>query len=246
MKTTTVVLLLALAVALCGSTLPARAAEDPVAAGILAKLKAARADLEYTTPRESAIKGLYEVGVRGGPTLYVSADGVFFVAGDLFSVGAGGFTNLAEKRRSAERRDEIAALRPEDAIVFAPENPKATIMVFTDIDCGYCRKLHQEVPELNRLGIAVHYLAFPRAGIGSPSYRKLVTAYCSEDRGDALTRLKRGENLPDRSCENPVESQYMLGQRVGVEGTPAMVLEDGTLIPGYQPAADLARLLGIN
>lgn len=233
-------------IAFCAVSLPARAEDDPVAAGILAKLKAARADLEYGTPRESSIKGLYEVGVRGGPMLYVSADGAFFVAGDLFSIGPGGFTNLAEKRRSAERRDEIAALRPEDAIVFAPPNPKATIAVFTDIDCGYCRKLHQEVPELNRLGIAVHYLAFPRAGIGSPSYRKLVTAYCSEDRGDALTRLKRGENLPDRQCENPVESQYMLGQRIGVEGTPALVLEDGTLIPGYQPAADLARLLGIN
>ncbi|MFM7273847.1 MAG: DsbC family protein [Gammaproteobacteria bacterium] len=240
-------LTLALAlVAFCAVSLPARADDDPVAAGVLAKLKAARADLEYGTPRESSIKGLYEVGVRGGPTLYVSADGAFFVAGDLFSIGPGGFTNLAEKRRSAERRDEIAALRPEDIIVFAPPNPKATIAVFTDIDCGYCRKLHQEVPELNRLGIAVHYLAFPRAGIGSPSYRKLVTAYCAEDRGDALTRLKRGENLPDRQCDNPVESQYMLGQRIGVEGTPALVLEDGTLIPGYQPAADLARLLGIN
>lgn len=246
MKGLVALLRFALIASLFGTMPYASAAEDPAASVVLAKLKAARPDLEYGPPRESAIKGIYEVSVRGGPTLYVSADGAFFVAGDLFSTGAGGFTNLAEKRRSAERRDEMAALRPEDSIVFAPENPKATIMVFTDIDCGYCRKLHQEVPELNRLGIAVHYLAFPRAGIGSPSYRKLVTAYCSEDRGDALTRLKRGENLPDRQCENPVESQYMLGQRVGVEGTPALVLEDGTLIPGYQPAADLARLLGIN
>lgn len=233
-------------VVLCAMSLPARAAEDPAATVVLARLKAARADLEYSMPKESAIKGIYEVSVRGGPTLYVSADGAFFVAGDLFSIGPGGFTNLAEKRRSADRRDEIAAVRQEDMIVFAPPNPKATITVFTDVDCGYCRKLHQEVPELNRIGIAVHYLAFPRAGIGSPSYRKLVTAFCSEDRGDALTRLKNGEDLPDRQCENPVESQYMLGHRVGVEGTPALVLEDGTLIPGYQTAADLARLLGIN
>lgn len=225
---------------------PAMAADDPVAVALLAKLKASRADLEYSMPRQSAMPGLYEVSVKGGPTLFLSADGSFFVAGDLFSIGPGGFINLAEKQRDADRRKALAALKTSDMIVFAPENPKATVTVFTDIDCGFCRKFHQEVPALNAMGIAVHYLAFPRAGLGSPSFRKIATAWCSADRGAALTSLKNGTDLPDNVCAgNPVAAQYALGEQLGVTGTPALVLEDGTLIPGYQPADELARVMGV-
>ncbi len=246
MKTRTI--LLCGLVWLASAALPsaAAAADDPAAVALLAKLKAARADLEYTMPRQSAMPGLYEVSVKGGPTLYVTADGGFFVAGDLFAVGPGGFTNLAEQKRSADRRQALSALKPADMIVFAPPNPKATITVFTDVDCGYCRKFHQEVPELNAMGIAVHYLGFPRAGLGSSSFRKIATAWCSADRGGTLTRLKNGENVPDNVCpDNPIAAEYALGEQLGVTGTPALVLEDGTLIPGYQPAAELARLLGV-
>ena len=230
----------------CAAPVMVSAADDPAAVALLAKLKAARADLEYSMPRQSPMPGLYEVGVRGGPTLYVSADGSFFVAGDLFSVGPGGFTNLAEQKRDADRRQVISGLNPADMVVFAPPNPKATITVFTDIDCGFCRKFHQEVPQLNAMGISVQYLAFPRAGVGSPSFRKLATAWCAKDRGAALTELKNGGNLPDNVCAaNPIAQQYAIGEQVGVTGTPALVLEDGTLIPGYQPAEELARLLGV-
>lgn len=248
MKTPATLLRSVLLLLLCGAPgLRVHAADDPVALALLAKLKAARADLEYSMPRKSAMPGLYEVSVKSGPTLYVSADGGFFVAGDLFAVGPGGFTNLAEQKRDADRRQALASLNPADMIVFAPANPKATITVFTDIDCGFCRKFHQEVPQLNAMGIAVHYLAFPRAGVGSPAYRKIATAWCATDRGATLTRLKNGENVPDNVCaNNPVAAQYALGEQLGVTGTPALVLEDGTLIPGYQPAAELARLLGVN
>jgi thiol:disulfide interchange protein DsbC len=122
---------------------------------------------------------------------------------------------------------------------------KATISVFTDVDCGYCRKLHLEVPELNARGIEVRYLAFPRQGTTSPSFDKLVSAWCAADRNDAITRLKRGETIPRKSCANPVERQYVLGHQMGVEGTPAIIFEDGSLHPGYAPAADLAKLLGL-
>ena len=232
--------------AVTGAAPRAFSADDPVAAALLAKLKAARTDLEYSLPRQSAVPGLYEVSVKGGPTLYVSADGAYFVAGDLFAVGPGGFTNLAEQKRDADRRSALSAIKPADMIVFAPPNPKATITVFTDVDCGYCRKFHKEVPQLNAMGIAVHYLAFPRAGLGSSSFRKIATAWCSPDRGAMLTRMKNGEDVPENVCDgNPVAAQYALGEQLGVTGTPALVLEDGTLIPGYQPADELARLLGV-
>lgn len=225
---------------------PTLAADDPVALALLAKLKAARTDLEYSMPSKSAIQGLYEVRVKGGPTLFLSADGSFFVAGDLFSIGPGGFINLAEKQRDEDRRKALAALKTSDMIVFAPENPKATVTVFTDIDCGFCRKFHKEVPALNAMGIAVHYLAFPRAGLGSPSFRKIATAWCSADRGAALTSMKNGTDIPDNVCaDNPIAAQYALGEQLGVTGTPALILENGTLIPGYQPAEELANIMGV-
>ena len=144
-------------------------AEDPQAEVILKALSAARPDLQYEQPRPSPMAGLYEVQVKGGPRLYIDADGSHFIAGDLFAVQKSGFVNLAEEGRQKERAELIAAVKPEDMIIFAPQNPKATITVFTDVDCGYCQKLHSEVAELNALGIAVHYLAFPRAGLGSPA-----------------------------------------------------------------------------
>lgn len=220
-------------------------AEDPAAA-ILKALGAARPDLQYEQPRPSPMPGLFEVQVKGGPLLYITADGSHFIAGDLFEVQKSGFVNLAEQGRQKERAELIAAVKTEDMIIFAPQNPKATITVFTDVDCGYCRKLHNEIAELNDLGIAVHYLAFPRAGLGSPSFRKIASAWCAADRGAALTSLKNGEEIPENVCAgNPVAAHMLLGEKVGVSGTPALVLEDGTLVPGYRPAKELAKLLGI-
>ena len=221
-------------------------AEDPQAEVILKALSAARPDLQYEQPRPSPMAGLYEVQVKGGPLLYIDADASHFISGDVFAVQKSGFVNLAEQGRQKERAELIAAVKPEDMIIFAPENPKATIAVFTDVDCGYCRKLHSEVAELNELGIAVHYLAFPRAGLGSPSFRKIASAWCAKDPGAALTSLKNGEEIPENVCaDNPVAAQILLGEKVGVNGTPALVLEDGTLVPGYRPAKELAKLLGI-
>ena len=117
--------------------------------------------------------------------------------------------------------------------------------MFTDIDCGYCRKLHREIPQLNEMGIEVSYLAYPRAGIGSQSYSKYVSAWCAEDKLGALTLAKNGQEIPAKNCDNPIAAQYELGQQMGISGTPAIVLEDGRLIPGYLNAQKLANALGV-
>src|SRR5690606_13034670 len=126
--------------------------------------------------------------------------------------------------------------------IFAPEKPKSHITVFTDTDCGYCQKLHSEVPELNRQGIEVRYLAFPRQGPGSHGYNTLVSVWCAKDPKLAMNQAKSRQEIPAASCENPVLEQFELGQLIGVNGTPSIVLANGRMIPGYQPAAELARL----
>ena len=173
--------------------------------------------------------------------------GTYFVVGDVYQRLNQRIVNLSDLRRNEDRRELLAGLDESEMVVFEPatDNRKAEITVFTDIDCGFCRKLHQEVPELNRLGIAVRYLAYPRAGVGSESFDKIVSAWCSKDQKRALTRAKAGETIPSLTCDNPVARHFELGGRMGVTGTPAIVLESGRLVPGYLPAERLAAELGL-
>jgi thiol:disulfide interchange protein DsbC len=225
----------------------ATAAAKSPAAVIKRMLESSRSDVKVSTVVPSEIPGLYAVQMENGPLVYASADGKHFVLGELYEVQAKDFVNLAERRRSGERVKELAAVKLNDMIVFKAKGAtKAVVNVFTDVDCGYCQKLHKEVPQLNEMGIEVRYLAYPRAGIGSETYQKLVTAWCSKDRQGTLTRYKNHENIPINACpNNPVSAEFALGGRIGVSGTPALITAKGELIPGYMPAQELAQRLGV-
>lgn len=188
--------------------------------------------------------GLYEVNVQNGQSIYVSRDAKFLIPGDLYESQEEGLVNLGEARRNTIRRERIAALDEADMIVFAPEGErKATLTVFTDVDCPYCRKLHAEIEALNSYGIAVRYLAFPRTGLNTDIHHKMVSTWCADDRKAMLTSAKRGGDVPELDCDSPVEEQYQLGREVGVTGTPALVFDDGTIMPGYVEAPTLAKYL---
>jgi len=245
----TMLAMLAMAAAPLATAAGAAPAVDPaIAAAIVAKLRAARPDLDYQVVAASPVPGFYQVQVAGGPLLHVREGGEYFFDGALYQARPGAFVNLSELELVAQRRQAIAAVPVDDTIVFAPADGKVrgVLNVFTDIDCGYCRKLHRNVPQLNAMGIEVRYLAFPRAGVGSDSYRKAVAAWCAEDRQGTLTRLKNDEPVALEQCaDNPVAAQFDLGQEMGVNGTPASVLADGTLVPGYHSPEEFARILGI-
>ena len=225
---------------------PPKAQEKPEAA-IKRSLEAARSDIKVTSVIPSEINGIYAAQIQNGPLVYVSADGKYFLTGDLYQIQPQGFVNLAEQRRSVERAKAIAAVKPADMVIFKPKDgTKAVINVFTDVECGWCQKLHKEIAQYNALGIEVRYLAFPRAGIGSEDYQKMVTVWCSKDRPATLTKFKNREAVPISTCkDNPVASQYELGVQLGVEGTPAMVTASGELLPGYLPPPELAHRLGL-
>ena len=222
-------------------------AEKAVADKLRAALTMPALGMEVDTIETSAIPGLYEVQFTSGPVVYSTATGEHIILGDLFSVDEKGYTNLTEQRRDGERVGKLAEVKEKDMIIFSPEGEtRAHITVFTDVSCFYCQKLHKEVPELNKRGVEVRYLAYPRSGLDSPGYRQLATAWCASDRQDAITRLKAQQSVPENVCEeNPVADQFALGQQLGVRGTPAMVTETGTLIPGYQSADDLMVTLGL-
>jgi thiol:disulfide interchange protein DsbC len=186
---------------------------------------------------------LYEV-VLGSEVVYLSKDGRYLIEGDLIDLEQK--KNLTEDRRADGRKKIIDAVDESTMIVFKPEKPKHTVTVFTDIDCPYCRKMHQQMEAYNELGIAIRYLAFPRAGIGSKSYDKAVAAWCARDRQAALTAAKAGEPVESdtENCDNPVDGHLALSRKLGLTGTPALIFEDGTLVPGYLPPARLLPILG--
>ncbi len=223
---------------------------------ILDNLRKARPEINFGQPRPSPISGLYQVQVAGGPLLYVNPEGDKFIAGEMFAIESSGFSRVEDPAMIEERKKALATLDPQQSVIFKPKGKsKAVVYVFTDIDCGYCRRLHnqmhaydeggQQKPGYNDLGIEIRYLAYPRAGIPSPSADKLISVWCAKDKQDAMTKLKTDQAVPNATCDNPVAAQFQLGGQIGVNGTPALFMPDGKLMPGYLPPEDLAKELGI-
>lgn len=189
---------------------------------------------------ETPIEGLLMVQI-GGDVVYATADGKYLVQGRVIDMETQ--EDLTEGAKAEVRRGLLAAADTKSQITFAPPEPVYDLTVFTDIDCGYCRKLHAQVNEYNQQGIAIHYMAFPRAGVGSHSFDKAVSVWCASDQRGALTQAKLGEEPDPAQCDNPIEEQYQLGRDLGVTGTPSLLTADGQMIPGYVPPDQLkARL----
>ncbi|MDD5036971.1 MAG: disulfide isomerase DsbC N-terminal domain-containing protein [Methylococcaceae bacterium] len=190
--------------------------------------------------RPTPIAGVYEFKL-GSKLYYTTADGDYFIEGSLIDVKD--HKDLTEAHLGEGRIAELDKIGLSNMLVFKPKKPKHHIYVFTDIDCGYCRKLHSEIDQYQGEGIEVRYLFFPRAGVGSESYNKAVAVWCSKDRNGALTKAKKGETLELKQCTNPVEAHMKLGEEFGASGTPMIVTQKGTILPGYVPADKLAKIL---
>ncbi|MCL7944313.1 DsbC family protein [Marinobacter sp. ATCH36] len=235
--------LLFVAAAVAGATaVHAGEVEDTIAE----KLTAAVPGLKISEVRESEATGLYEVYSNNGDTIFTTADGQYILTGDLLKVTSNGIANVSEQGRASQRARAMDEFGDRGLISYAAKGEeKASVAVFTDIDCPYCRKLHDEVPQLNEMGITVHYYGFPRSGPNTRSFRKYISVWCADDQQAAMDAAKQGREVEDQSCENPVADQFRLGGRVGVTGTPAIVLEDGNMVRGYVPAEKLAEGLGL-
>lgn len=189
---------------------------------------------------ETPIKGILQVQINSD-IVYVSNDAQYLLQGQIMDIDTR--VNITDQAKSGIRQGLLADLNREEQISFEPEKSKYDLLVFTDIDCGYCRKLHNQIKEYNDEGIAIHYMAFPRAGVGSESYDKFVSVWCADDQQTAMTLAKNGDDPEPQKCPNPIADQYELGREVGVTGTPALLTNDGTLIPGYMPPAQLRQRL---
>jgi len=208
--------------------------------------------VEPDSVKLTPVDGLYEIAY-GSKIVYMTKDGNFLIEGDVFDVKKG--VNITESVRSVGRQKAINGIDPEHVISFAPKGNKAkhVITAFTDIDCGYCRKLHQEIKKYNDLGIEMRYVAFPRSGPQTKSYFKAVAVWCAKDRNKAMTFAKGGAKLDQlkalaqvdnaKACEDAVMKHLDAAKEIGITGTPTLFMENGQIIPGYVPAERLIKML---
>jgi thiol:disulfide interchange protein DsbC len=206
-----------------------------VRARIAARLPGVVADDVSMSP----VPGLYEV-VMGGLIAYVSADGKYLVTGNVYDIDSQ--VNLTASRRNAARAKALAAVPESQMIIFGPPTAKMTVTVFTDIDCGYCRRFHSQIAGINKAGVRVRYMMFPRTGPGTESWDKAQQVWCAADRRDALTRAKKGEPLKSRNCgDAAIKAQYELGGDLGVDSTPAIFTQNGDYIGGFLTPEELVQ-----
>ena len=242
-------ILAAFALLVCNVALAARATEgdtarappaDPSADPRVALLKHLPAGSKLEDLQPAPIPGIYQF-MQGAEISYLTADGKYFIDGNLYDMDSR--ENLTEVLRARARVALIGAIPESQMMIFGPKNPQYTITVFTDVDCGYCRQMHSEMAELNRLGVRVRYMFYPRTGPNTESWKKAEVVWCSVDRNEALTRAKAGVPLDmSKTCEGtPVAREYALGQSIGVRGTPAILTENGNYIAGYMAPRDLLQ-----
>ena len=231
------------------ATAPAKPAAPKPAAGTpdaraIDAVRSLNPQVEVDRVAASPMPGFREA-IVAGQVVYVSDDGRYLFlpgsGGALFDVAAK--KNLSEDAMAAVRKELIGTIPVSERIVFSPAKPKYTVTIFTDVECGYCRKLHSEIAEYNRQGIAIEYLAFPRMGLGSDDYRKMVAVWCAPDRRKALTDAKNDRGPAKADCKSSVNQQYDVGQRVGLTGTPMILSREGVQLGGYIPPAALREAL---
>lgn len=207
---------------------------------IRAALRSAGAPSDPVLIRDTPIPGLREAVVEG-TVVYISSDGRYLLNGQLSDISRR--RNLTADTEAELRKPQLAAVPRQERIVFPASPERQRIIVFTDVECGYCRQFHREIAQYNAQGITVEYLAFPRGGMQSSAARTTVSIWCSPDRQAALTRAKAGESIREMNCPNPVEKHYNLGVAVGVRGTPAIFDENGHMLGGYVPPQAMIAML---
>ncbi|PKM31259.1 MAG: protein-disulfide isomerase [Gammaproteobacteria bacterium HGW-Gammaproteobacteria-11] len=219
---------------------PASATQVDTAAALSAHFERLGLPAQVRSVEPSALPGVMQVMTSTGRVLYASEDGALLLEGALLDISGERMVNLTARVEAESVRDAVNNMPRDELVIFGADEPKTHITVFTDVDCGYCRVLHQEVEELNQLGIEVRYAAFPRSGPNEASAATMQSIWCADDRQAAMTLAKAGEPVEPKTCDNPVVEQLLFGQQLGVKGTPAIFFANGVLQPGYTPAATLA------
>ena len=214
-----------------------------VVSAVQKNLAASGIDAKILSATPTDMPDIYWVSGEDMPAFFTDKTGQHIIQGQIVRIGEAEPIDITAKLQADAAQQKLAKVAKEDMVIFpAKGETKGVIYAFTDADCGYCRKLHSEMQQINDLGIEVRYLAWPRSPQTLP---KMEAIWCSKDRNEAMNTAKSGGDVSAPSCENPVEDQVALGMSLGVRGTPAVFTETGEQIGGYLPAQQIAQALGI-
>lgn len=196
-----------------------------------------RLDIQATEIKPSPVAGWQMIFTDKG-VVYLTNDGKYLLHGAMYDVSKAIPTNVTHQYLLQKVEKMV-----DKMIVYPADKEKFVVTVFTDISCGYCRKLHQQIKEYNNLGITIRYLAFPRGGMGDKTAQEMQSIWCMADRKKALDAAIKGDDVSPATCKTDIKPQYELGLQYGIQGTPAMILSDGTLVPGYREPKDMLAML---
>jgi len=220
-------------------SMPLMAADDEIAKLTKNLTGLIPADASYEISK-TPVPGLYEVDF-GDYFVYITSDGQHIVKGDIINMVTN--VNLTDTKRGTNRLKSLSVVSEKDMVIYPAKNKKTSMTVFTDIDCSYCRKLHSEMKGYNEQGIEVRYVFYPRAGLGSNSHQKATSVWCAENQRKALDEVKSGLKIEKRDCDTPIIKHVEVANQLGVNSTPTLIFDDGTMMPGYIPAARLPLIL---
>ena len=201
-------------------------------------------ELNIESIKESQLPNFYEVILSDGSFFYVEKGGQYLVLGDIFKIQNEELVNLSREKNYSKVKDMLQKIDEKSLIKFSPKEIKYKVYVFTDVDCGFCRKFHNQISSYLDQGIQVNYLAFPRSGTDSDTYKKMSTAWCSPNRQEVLTGLKKDKDFEQIDCEdNPIKTHFELAKSIDIQGTPTIISQSGFTIPGYIEAKELIEYL---
>ena len=201
-------------------------------------------ELNIDSIKESQLPNFYEVILSDGSFFYVEKGGQYLVLGDIFKIKNEELVNLSREKNYSKVKDMLQKIDEKSLIKFSPKEIKYKVYVFTDVDCGFCRKFHNQISSYLDQGIQVNYLAFPRSGTDSDTYKKMSIAWCSPNRQEVLTGLKKDKDFEQIDCEdNPIKTHFELAKSIDIQGTPTIISQSGFTIPGYIEAKELIEYL---
>lgn len=225
------------AVALATFTLAASAQADEAA--IRKNLSARYPDVTIDEVNKTPIPGLYELRL-GTEVIYADADGNYLVQGNIIDTKTR--KNLTEERVNKLSAIAFDSLPLADAIVWKNGKGTRRMAVFADPNCGYCKRFERDL--VNVKDVTVYTFLIPILGGDSP--QKSQAIWCAKDRTTAWRNWMVDGTQPPKllgKCDSPVERNLAMAQKYRINGTPALVFEDGTRAPGALPAAEVEKQL---
>ena len=201
-------------------------------------------ELKVVSVAETPLQGIYEVVISGKQIIYTDAKGDYMLVGDLIDVNTR--ESLTDERAAELNTIDFNTLPLDKAIKEVRGNGKLKVVVFSDPDCPFCKRLEHEFAKMT--DVTIYSFMMPIASLHPDAARKAETIWCQANPTEAWTQWMREGKLPAtaKTCDNPVAETTSLGEQLGFSGTPTLVFPNGRTQSGFSPMPQLQEMIEKN